>query len=192
VTAICGNLDGVVRDSIETTFFGLRKTSSSGCSLDEVAVSGGAAASGTDIAALQRSIALNSEDWSGRIRSYDNPDFTLRVSTLCVPADDDISVLSLSSTTAATETKQISIVCPEGRRVLGGGAEAVEDEELRAALTTSAPLFEDGKVIGWHAAGHVIHPSTPPWRLDVKVTCPEAAPATIAWLALAALGARRH
>jgi hypothetical protein len=185
VTAICGNLDGLSRDTFEMSSFGLRKAAIAGCPVDEVAVSGGANGFDAESAVLQRSIPVNPNTWGGTVRATGNADFTLRVTALCAPADDDISVFSLSSTTNAAATKELSIVCPEGASVLSGGAEAVDEEDLRAALTASGPLFDDGKIIGWRAEADARQASPPAWRLDIAVTCPEATGAPLAIAALA-------
>jgi len=200
-TAICGTVPG-----LETALANTASTDAAEifgfvvCPGGKRPVSGGMATIGVAPSRLLRVIwrsapVVGYDDvWGGVARRLEAGEWAASTAAVCIEPDDDVEWLSVSSTTAATATKQLSVVCPEGRSVLGGSAD-VADPLDSGALTANGPAFIGGEIVGWRAAAEVLAASPTNWRLDVAVACPEAAHAAIAWLALAALGAarvRRH
>lgn len=62
--------------------------------------------------------------------------------------------------------KGLTVQCPEGTSVLGGGANAQSPIGSNVALTSSTP---DGN--GWYARAYEVEPTNLSWHLTVQVMC---------------------
>ena len=65
------------------------------------------------------------------------------------------------------------VLCPEGKRVLTGGAFMTRDwtQSVPLALTSNAPILSDFQAIGWIAEATETAPYDGNWKLEVIIEC---------------------
>jgi hypothetical protein len=84
-------------------------------------------------------------------------------------------VLERESASNSTDEKSVSIECPAGTVVLGGGAVL-----LGASVDTLAMDGSDPGSVGdenfWFASAHEVAPNGAGWSIDVRVICADDAP----------------
>jgi len=86
----------------------------------------------------------------------------------------NIQVVTWSSANNSDFMKSSGIfLCPEGKRVLTGGAYMIRDftQAVPLALTTNAPYFENFQAIGWFAEATETAPYDGDWQLQVVIEC---------------------
>ena len=76
-----------------------------------------------------------------------------------------MEIVSQSTVTDSNSPKTLTVSCPAGKRVVGGGA-VNSSPPVGAALPISAPVA-DGS--GWTATARA--GAAPPWSLTVRAIC---------------------
>jgi trimeric autotransporter adhesin len=83
-----------------------------------------------------------------------------------------VTASSVSNTSEAKKT--VTVSCPSGKQVVGGGAKVVGGDAL-IAITESAPTppNSEGKRTGWSVSAAEASASTVAWSVEVYATCAE-------------------